>query len=97
MALTAFIRLTEVITSHASRYFKTKSTQYQDFLPYNFDATANHTSPLAQIYLSSKWNNEVFTLKEILQQPDKAHFVEARGGEVSSMFRHKIWKLVSKS
>ena len=42
-------------------------TTYDDFLEANFDGTQNSTSPLAQIYLSVKADNEVYTFKEMLK------------------------------
>merc|ERR1711944_286381 len=96
MASTAFIPSTEATDTIPSRCFQTKSRQYQDFLQNNFDGTTNSSSPLAQIYMSSKANNEVYTLKEMLMQPDKELFMEAMEKEVSSMFQHKIWKTVPK-
>ena len=86
MALTTFVRSTEAIANHTVKSFQAKVTEYNDFLQNNFDGTTNYTSPMAQIYLSSKSNNEVFTLKEILQEPDKEHFIAAMEEEVASMF-----------
>ena len=91
MALTLLIHHTEIVTSSASNIFQSKSLQYQDYLQNNFDGTINQSNPLAQIYFSSKSNNEVYTLKEMLQQPDKDQFVAAMEKEVTSMFSHKIW------
>ena len=62
----------------------------------NFDGTPNAMSPLAQIYTTSKSNNEVYNIKEMLQQPDKDKFIEAMNQEVSSMFKEGIWTLVPK-
>ena len=41
--------------------------EYQDFLEMNFDGTPNDMSPLAQIYTTSKSNNEVCNIIEVLQ------------------------------
>ena len=46
------------------------------------------------MYMSSKANNEVYTLKEMLQQPDRKKFIEAMEAEVQSMFDEGIWKQV---
>ena len=86
MALTTFVRSTEAIANHTVKSFQAKVTEYNDFLQNNFDGTTNYTSPMAQIYLSSKSNNEVFTLKKMLQEPDKEHFIAAMEEEVASMF-----------
>ena len=74
--------------------FQSRIMEYEDFLDSNFDGTRNSTSPLAQIYLTSKANNEVYTLKEMLAQPDKMEFVKAMKQEVQSLFDEQIWKLV---
>ena len=50
---------------------------YDNYLDLNFDGTQKSTSILGQIYLSGKANNEVYTLKEMIQQPDRKHFDEA--------------------
>ena len=44
--------------------------------------------------MSSQSNNENYTIKEILAQPDKADFLKAMELEVASMFRDNIWKFV---
>ena len=49
-------------------------TTYDDFLESNFDGTRNSISPLPQIYLSGKVDNEVCTFIEVLKQPDKDQF-----------------------
>ena len=64
---------------------------YEDFLESNIDG-----SPLAQIYNAIKSNNEVFTLKEMLTQPNKDQFIKGMHEEVKSIFREKIWKRVPK-
>ena len=42
-------------------------------------------------------NNEMYTLKEMLQQPDRKHFEQAMYEEVTAMFKDSIWERVSKS
>ena len=77
--------------------FQARKIAYQDYLDLNFDNTPNQISPLAQIYLSSKANNEVYNLKEMLQQPDRDDFIKAMEKEVASMFEEGIWEKVPKS
>ena len=68
---------------------------YDDYLDLNFDGTQNSMSILGQIYLSGKINNEIYTLKEILQQPNRTHFEQAMREEVQAMFDNNIWGKVS--
>ena len=72
-------------------------TTYDDFLEANFDGTQNSNSPLAQIYLSVKADNEVYTFKEMLKQPDKDQFEIAMYKEVQSMFDNDIWTKVTRT
>ena len=72
-------------------------TTYDDFLEANFDGTQNSTSPLAQIYLSGKADNEVYTFKEMLKQPDRDQFESAMYKEVQSMFDNNIWMKVTRT
>ena len=72
-------------------------TTYDDFLEANFDGTQNSNSPLAQIYLSGKADNEVYTFKEMLKQPDKDQFEIAMYKEVQSMFDNDIWTKVTRT
>ena len=51
--------------------------EYEDYLDRNFDGTRNSTHPLAQVYITSKANNEVYTLKEMLKEPDRLEFLKA--------------------
>ena len=76
--------------------YQTRMIDYHDFLESNYDGTRNATNPLAQIYLTSKANNEVYTLKEMLAQPDRNEFLKAMKEEVQSLFDEKIWKLVQR-
>ena len=58
---------------------------------YNFDGTKSSTHLLAQVYLTPKSNNKVYTLKEIIKAPDKMELVKAMQSEVSSSsFKEKI-------
>ena len=49
-----------------------------------------------QIYISTKINNKVCTLKEMLMQTDKEEFIKVMHEEVESIFKENIWKGVPK-
>ena len=68
--------------------------QYDDFCRRSIDGSTNVMNPLAQAYMSSQSNNEVYTLSQMLLQHDKDKFVEAMKTEISSMFAQKIWRKV---
>ena len=87
----------DVSSTSIATCFHTKAIDYEDYLSRNFDGTLNSTHPLAQIYLTSKLNNETYTIKKILQQPDKMEFIEAMEEEVGSMFKDNIWEMVPRS
>ena len=72
-------------------------TTYDDFLAANFDGTQNSTSLLAQIYLSGKSDNEVYTFKEMLKQLDKYWFEIVMYKEVQLMFYNDIWMKVTRT
>ena len=78
----------------AANCFQSRMIEYEDYLDRNFDGTRNSTHPLAQVYITSKANNEVYTLKEMLKEPDRIEFLKAMKSEVSSLFDEQIWKLV---
>ena len=59
--------------SQVSHCYQSRVIEYEDFLDKNFDGTVNKTNPLAQIYMTSQANNECYTLKEILKQPDRIY------------------------
>ena len=46
------------------------------------------------MYMTSQANNECYTLKEMIKQPDMNMFMEAMSKEVKSMFEEEIWRLV---
>lgn len=73
----AFVSLIPSVTAYSTKYFQSKVTGCSDFLERNFDETANQKSPLAQIYLSSQSNNETYTLKDMLKEPDKNKLINA--------------------
>ena len=69
---------------------------HDEYLDSNFDGTNNSMSIIGQIYLSGKINNEIYTLKEMMQQPDRIQFEKAMHEEVKEMFDNDIWTKVSK-
>ena len=96
LALSAFAAIPTTATAYSTSCFQSRVIGYNDFLETNFDGSANQTSPLAQIYLSSQSNNETYTLKEMVKQPDRDKFIEAMELEVASMFKENIWLAVPK-
>ena len=70
----------------AMHCFQARLMAYNHFLEQKFDRSRNQTSPLTQIYLASLSDNKVYTLKQIMPQPDPEKFVEAMETEVKSMF-----------
>ena len=91
LALSSFV---SACPQKLANCYQARKIAYADFLDANFDGSQNSTSPLAQIYSSTKSNNEVFTLKEMLAEPDREEFMKAMEEEVESIFREKIWKRV---
>ena len=96
LALSVFTSNMSKSGAAIARCYQSRVTQYEDFLESNFDGTANRTSPLAQIYLTTTANNEVYNLSEMLKLPDKQEFLKAMHTEVESMFKEKIWVAVPK-
>jgi len=47
--------------------------------------------------MTSQSNNENYTIKDMLAQPDKSDIIKATELEVVSMFKDDIWKLVPRS
>ena len=89
--------LITTVPTAAATCFQARVVEYHDFLDRNFDGTSTNLNPLAHIYQSTMANNETYTMKEMMQQPDKHKFMEAMHDEVQSMFREGIWETVPKS
>ena len=89
LALSSFV---STCPQKLANCYQARKIAYADFLDANFDGSQNSTSPLAQIYSSTKSNNEVFTLKEMLAEPDREEFMKAMEEEVESIFREKSGK-----
>ena len=51
---------------------------------------------MGQMYLSGKINNEIYTLREMMKQPDRKEFEKAMHAEVQAMFENEIWEKVSR-
>ena len=64
--------------------------EYGDYLERSFDGTNHKINPLAQIYMTSKANNECYNLKEMLKEPDRDLFTKAMEKEVASLFKEEI-------
>ena len=86
------------VTPTISSCYRSTTVAYNDFLDWNFDGTPNSNNPIAQIFsaISTKpaSDNETYTMKEMLQQPDREHFEAAMKKEVQAMFDNKIWEIV---
>ena len=96
LALSVSIQPIQQLLDHTTHCFQTRMMHYHDHLDQCFDGTTNSFNPIIQAYITSKYNNEVFTLAEMLRQPDKASFIVAMEEEVQSLFDQRIWKTVPK-
>jgi hypothetical protein len=96
LALSISIQPIQQLLDHTTHCFQTRMMHYHDHLDQYFDSTTNSSNPIMQVYITSKCNNEVFTLAEMLRQPDKASFIVAMEEEVQSLFDQKIWETVPK-
>ena len=94
LAMSAIATATTSAHDLTAKCFQSRIIHYNDFCQRNIDGTTNVMSPLAQAYISSQSNNEVYSLSQMLLQPDKAQFIEAMRVEVASMFAEKIWRRV---
>lgn len=92
----AFVTYTPPVAACTAKCFQSRIIEYNDFLELHFDCSATQKIPLAQISLSSQSNNETYTLKKMIKEPDKAKFVEAMEVEVAFMLKENIWKAVPK-
>ena len=61
----------------------------------NFDGTCNGI--LNHVFATGKEANESYTFKEMLQQDDKAKFVDAMEKEIDDHSKRKHWKLILRS
>ena len=61
----------------------------------NFDGTTNYSHPFA--FASSLADNEAYSLKEMLKQPDVPSFVQAMKDEVHAHESNEHWELVPRS
>ena len=94
LALSTFV---ESCPQKLGSCYQSRMIEYSEFLDTNFDGSQNSKSPLAQIYNSTKINNEVFTLKEMLREPDRNEFIKAMHAEVEAIFKEKIWKRIPRN
>jgi hypothetical protein len=96
LTLSTMAEIASNAASVATHCFQRRASDYNQFLECNFDGSTNSPGSLAQIFLASKSNNEVYTLKEMLLEPDRAKFIEAMEKEVRSMFEEEIIEVVPK-
>ena len=96
LAFAAFVTPISLATETASRCYQARAVKYNDSIDRNFNGSNNSTSPLAQVYLTSKTNNETYILKEMLQEPDKLQSAKTMKKEVSSLFNKQIWKIITR-
>eukprot|EP00957_Ditylum_brightwellii_P167072 12718804-Ditylum_brightwellii.AAC.1 len=65
---------------------------YTKYLDTDFDGTLNGMSIIGQMIAAEVSDNECHTLKEMLQQLDRASFIEAMYKEVKLMFDNNVWE-----
>ena len=92
-----FIAIEKSVKETYNNFICNAYTTCDDFLEANFDGTQNSTSTLAKIYLSGRADNEVYTFKEMVKQPDKDQFEISMYKEVQSMFDNNIWMKVTRT
>ena len=94
LAISAFITpsipTTQALPDVITNYYQSRCIEYEDFLDRKFSGTRNSTHTFAQVYITSNANNETYTIKEMLQQPDKMEFLKAMESEVALFFEEKI-------
>ena len=61
--LTAFTSSTTGMIDSSVHCYQTRIIEYKDFLETIFDGSSNQLSPFAQIYLTSRSNNETYNFK----------------------------------
>eukprot|EP00957_Ditylum_brightwellii_P007745 586003-Ditylum_brightwellii.AAC.1 len=84
------------VPAHILQCFHANKVRYQEFLDTSFDGTYNNLSIIGHI-LSAEVNNENYTLKEMLQQPDREDFELVMYKEVKHMFDKKVWEKVPRA
>ena len=80
--------------NHPSSFVSRIMTQMEK-VNLNFDGTSNYSHPFA--FASSLADNESYTLKEMLKQPDVPSFVQAMTEEVAAHEANDHWELVPRS
>ena len=96
LAMSAIATSTSPVVKAVDNQVQATMSDYRDHLDHNLDGSPNRIGPLAQAYLASATNNEVYTLKQMLQQPDRDLFIQAMQKEVESMFAAGIMRRVPK-
>eukprot|EP00957_Ditylum_brightwellii_P171525 13058082-Ditylum_brightwellii.AAC.1 len=74
-------------------YYHACQNSYSEFLESNYDGTCNQLSIIGQM-LATKISNKMYTLKEMMKQPDRVDFEKAMYKEVKHMFDNKVWEKV---
>ena len=77
--------VTFVVETTSHRY-QSHVVEYGDFLERNSDGTHNVTSPLVQIYIIYKTNNDSYILKKMRHQSDRYKFINTMKKEVLAVF-----------
>ena len=63
LTLSTMVEIASNAASVATHCFQRRASDYNQFLECNFDGSTNSPGPLAQIFLASKSNNEVYTFR----------------------------------
>jgi len=81
-------------SSYIPTSFTTKAMNHLERINKIFDGTINETHPLA--LATSLSDNETYTFREMLQQPDREQFMEAMIKEIRTHEENDHWEVVTR-
>ena len=73
-----------------------RTMAYVSHLTKNVDGTVNYLNPITQVF-SAVQDNDTYTYKQALDQPDSIEFVKAMRKEINDHDDRKHWKIVKRS
>ena len=95
LATTAF--LTVASARQPPRCYASRSMRYFERVNTHFDGTINQLHAMTAVFAAECGHNDVYTFKEMLQQPDAGDFINAMQKEIDTHSNRAHWELMRKS
>eukprot|EP00957_Ditylum_brightwellii_P106617 8134314-Ditylum_brightwellii.AAC.1 len=94
--LSVALHITTVIQHQIHQCYQSYKENYYEYIDSNFDSSLNRVPIIGQ-HFSAELNNECYTSKDMMKQPNREDFEVAMHKEVKHMFDYQVRERVPRT